>query len=144
MNKRLTQLKALSAEERQVLLASLVLLPSIALALRLKGFKWTRGFLQKRIPETKNTTTGTKLATSQSVARMVSAAANHGPYRANCLKRSLATWWLLQRRGIAAELNIGVNKDAADLNAHAWVEYMGNTLIEADDVEERYSTFGPQ
>ncbi len=75
---------------------------------------------------------------------MVSVAANNGPYRANCLKRSLATWWLLQRRGIDAELNIGVNKDEEKFNAHAWVEYMGNTLVEADDVTERFSTFGPQ
>ena len=148
---RLTKLKAFSAQEWQVLLTSLVLLPSIALALRLKGFKWTRAFLQKRIPErnesppdTESSSLENSLLIAQSIARMVSAAANHGPYRANCLKRSLATWWLLQRRGITAELNIGVNKDAGDFNAHAWVEYMGNTLIEADDVTDRYSTFGPQ
>ena len=143
---KLTKLKALSAKEWQVLLSSTVLLPLIALALRLKGFKWTRSFLQKRIPESKNSPAKSQnsLKTAQSVARMVSVAANNGPYRANCLKRSLATWWLLQRRGIAAELNIGVNKDEAEFNAHAWVEYMGNTLVEADDVTERFSTFGPQ
>lgn len=144
MNKRLAQLKALSADEWQVLLFSLVLLPSIALALRLKGFKWTRTFLQKRIPQSSKPSTDSDLTTAQSVARMVSAAANHGPYRANCLKRSLATWWLLQRRGVAAELNIGVNKDAGELNAHAWVEYAGHALVEADDVTERFSSFGPQ
>ncbi len=148
---RLAKLKALSAKEWQVLLTSLVLLPSIALALRFRGFKWTRTFLQNRIPENNDPTPDTEpldsqdlLLTAQSVARMVSVAANHGPYRANCLKRSLATWWLVQRRGIEAELNIGVNKDAGDFNAHAWVEYMGNTLVEADDITERYSTFGPQ
>ena len=150
---KLTKLKALTAKEWWVLLSSTVLLPLIALALRLKGFKWTRAFLKKRIPESKNASPGAvnspaktqnTLKTAQSVARMVSVAANNGPYRANCLKRSLATWWLLQRRGIAAELNIGVNKDEAEFNAHAWVEYMGNTLVEADDVTERFSTFGPQ
>ena len=150
---RLTQLKALSMEEWQVLLFSLLLLPLIALSLRLKGFKWTRGFLQKQIPESKNALLGTKtsgveyrstLQTAQSLARMVSVAANYGPYRANCLKRSLTTWWILQRKGIAAELNIGVNKDAPGFNAHAWVEYMGNTLSDADDISKRYSIFSPQ
>ena len=147
----LNQLKALSVGEWQVLLTSLLLLPSIALALRFKGFKWTRGFLQKRIPKTagsppdgETSNLQNTLPAAQSVARMVSAAANHGLYRANCLKRSLATWWLLQRRGIRAELNIGVNKDDGDFSAHAWVEYMGKTLVEADDVTERFSTFGPQ
>ena len=148
---KLRKLKALSAAEWRVLLSSLVLLPSIALALHLKGFKWTRAYLNKQIPENRSSPTESSskppqnsLQAAQSVARMVSAAANHGPYRANCLKRALATWWLLQRRGIAAVLNIGVNKDAGDFNAHAWVEYMGNILVEADDVTERFSTFGPQ
>lgn len=150
---KLARLKALSAEEWQVLLSSMILLPLIALALRQKGYKWTRTFLQKRIPELKKSTPGAEnspassqdiLKTAQSMARMVSIAANNGPYRANCLKRSLATWWLLQRRGIDAELNIGVNKDEAEFSAHAWVEYMGNTLVEADDVKERFSTFGPR
>ena len=148
---KLTKLKTLSADEWQVLLSSVLLLPSIALALRLQGFKWTQAFLEKRAPEAKNTSNNSPsysseqlLQTAQSVARMVSAAANHGPYRANCLKRSLATWWLLKRRGIETVLNIGVNRDEGDFNAHAWVEYMGNTLVEADDVTERYSTFGPQ
>ncbi len=144
MNKRLSQLKTLSAEEWWVLISSMVLLPSIALALHLKGFRWTRSFLQKCIPETKKPAAETNLATAQSVARMVSVAANHGLYRANCLKRSLATWWLLQRRGIAAELNIGVNKDTEEFKAHAWVGYMDNVLVEADDITERFSTFGPQ
>ena len=147
----LNQLKALSVGEWQVLLTSFLLLPSIALALRFKGFKWTREMLQKRIPKTaghppdgETSNPQNTLPTAQSVARMVSAAANHGLYRANCLKRSLATWWLLQRRGIRAELNIGVNKDDGDFSAHAWVSYMGNTLVEAGDVTERYSAFGPQ
>ena len=148
-----TKLKALSAAEWKVLIASLLLLPYIALVLRLKGFKWTRNFMQNRIPQTKDTGPAeesspaelqNRLATAQSVARMVSIAANHGLYRANCLKRSLATWWLLQRRGISTELNIGVNKDDGAFNAHAWVEYMGHTLVEADDVKEKFSTFGPQ
>jgi hypothetical protein len=153
MNKRFTQLKSLTKQEWQVLLSSLLLLPLIAMALRIRGFKWTRKILQNRIPhppdstndsEPLSTDTNDKLTTSLCVARMVSVAANHGPYRANCLKRSLATWWLLQRRGIAAELNIGVNKDSNNFKAHAWVEYMGNTLIKADDITEQYSTFGPQ
>lgn len=148
---RLSKLKALSVGEWQILLTSLLLLPCIALALRFKGFKWTRDFLQKRIPKATNSLPDddvsnfqNTLSTAQSVARMVSAAANHGLYRPNCLKRSLATWWLLQRRGVRAELNIGVNKDGGDFSAHAWVEYMDKTLVEADDVRKRFSTFGPQ
>ena len=146
MSKRISQLRALTTQERRVLLASLFLLPTVALTLRLKGYRWTRAFLQKRIPEHDTLTTNAQnpVLKAQSVARMVSIAARFGPYRANCLKQSLVTWWLLQRRGIAAELNIGVNKQAGDFSAHAWVEYSGNTLIKADDTSDQYSTFGPQ
>jgi len=149
MKGRLKQLKALTTQERKILLSSSLLLPTIAAALRLKGYKWTRAFLQKRIPSgsklsAKNEAPQDAMQTANSIARMVAIAARHGLYRANCLKRSLLTWWLLQRRGIAAELNIGVNNDDGDFNAHAWVEYRGNTLVEADDVTEKYSSFGPQ
>ena len=148
-----SKLKALSKDEWKVLLSSMLLLPAIAVALRLKGFKWTRSFLQKRSPHTATSPASNApspgelqntLVTAQSVARMVSVAANHGPYRTNCLKRSLATWWLLQRKGISTELNIGVNRDDGPFKAHAWLEYMGHTLVEADDLSQRYSTFGPQ
>ena len=146
MSRRITQLRALTTEERRVLLASLFLLPAVTLTLRLKGYRWTRAFLHKRIPEHDALITNSQnpLPRAQSVARMVTIAARHGPYHANCLKQSLVTWWLLQRRGIAAELNIGVNKQSGEFSAHAWVEYSGNTLIKADDTSDQYSTFGPQ
>lgn len=144
MNKRLTQLKALSTEEWQLLLSSLLLLPAIALALRLRGLKWTQAFLQNRAKDYDTARSQDTLKTAESVARMVGIAARHGPYRANCLKQSLATWWLLLRRGIVSDLKIGVNTDAGDFSAHAWVEYRGNVLLEADNVGDHYSTFDPQ
>jgi hypothetical protein len=90
---RLSKLKALSAKEWQVLLTSMVLLPCIGLALYLSGFKWTRAYLQNHVPDRPDDLTGAftdpknAMQTAQSVARMVSIAANNGPYRANCLKR---------------------------------------------------------
>ncbi len=57
-------------------------------------------------------------------------AASHGPYRATCLRQSLALWLLLRRRGIPAELRIGVRKEGGDLQAHAWVEHQGATLAQ--------------
>lgn len=141
MNKRFTQLKELSASEWQVLLTSLPLLALIALALNTKGYKWTRAFLQSRVPDCAPTPTQSTLETAQATARMVAVAARYGPYRANCLKQALTTWWLLLRRGITTDLKIGVNREDGDFNAHSWVEYRGTVLVEADDVGDRYSTF---
>ena len=141
MGKRLKQLQKLTVSEWQVMLTAMLVLPLIALSLKTKGVKWTRHFLARHgraslsIPEER------QLEVAQSVARMVSIAANHGIYRTNCLKKSLATWWLLARRGIQSELKIGVNKDEGEFSAHAWVEYQGNVLVDTADVGKRFSAF---
>jgi hypothetical protein len=57
-----------------------------------------------------------------------------------CLARSLALVWLLRRRGIAAELRIGVNTDDGFL-AHAWVERDGAALSDPQRIAERYAAF---
>ncbi len=77
------------------------------------------------------------------VARVVRLAANHGPFRANCLKQSLVTWWFLRRNGMESTLRIGVRKEAALLEAHAWVECFGQPLNEGSDIHERFSPFDP-
>ncbi len=143
MCKRLRQLEALTVTEWRVLLLSILLLPMIALVLQFKGFKWTQTLLLKHLPKKHGILIpeDEQLKVAQSVARIVSIAANHGFYSANCLKKSLLTWWLLRRRGITVELKIGVNKDAGDFNAHAWVEFRGNVLIDTADVGQRFSAF---
>jgi hypothetical protein len=62
-------------------------------------------------------------------------------YRATCLPRSLALWWLLRRRGIAADLRIGVRKEGGRFEAHAWTEWRGTVLNDGDDVGERFAVF---
>ena len=143
MRKKLKQLQELTVSEWRVLLLSIFLLPMIALFLQLKGFKWTQTLFSNHLLGKPKISIheDMQLEEAQSVARMVSIAANHGPYHANCLKSSLLIWWLLGRRGITTDLKIGVNKDAGDFNAHAWVEYRGNVLIDASDIEDRFSAF---
>jgi hypothetical protein len=58
--------------------------------------------------------------------------------RARCLTRALLLQTLLARRGEEAELRIGVRRDGPRHRAHAWVEWHGRPLGEADDVAERF------
>lgn len=46
-----------------------------------------------------------------------------------CLVQALAARWLLARRGIAADLHIGVLKNDGALEAHAWLERSGRVLV---------------
>ena len=48
-----------------------------------------------------------------------------GPYRARCLTVALVAMRLLRRRGVRAELVIGLPEEAESQTAHAWVEIDG-------------------
>jgi hypothetical protein len=83
---------------------------------------------------------GLELARTYSWA--VDVAAGNVPVRARCLERSLTLWWLLRRRGVGAEVELGVRKtDAGELEAHAWVEVAGRVVNDGDDVRERFAAF---
>lgn len=146
MKKRFAQLKVLSWYEWQLLLTAMLLLPLTALALHLSGFKSTQKIMSRFLPPEPggNLPEARHLSEARVVARMVSVAARHGIYRANCLKQSLVLWWLLGRRGISSEIKIGVNKEGAGpLNAHAWVECGGQALNDSEDVRQRFLAFEP-
>jgi hypothetical protein len=73
---------------------------------------------------------------------MVRAAARYGIGQPNCLKVSLALWWLLARQGIASDLRVGVRKDGEKLEAHAWVECGGVALNEPESPHQHFAAFG--
>ena len=141
--KRFQEIKALSFDDLHVLLASMVLLPLIAIGLKAKGYKWTHAFLADHRPgrSLNSTPEDTQLKEAQQLARMVSIASSNGAYHACCLKKSLLTWWLLARRGIKTELRIGVNNNPGDFKAHAWVEYQGKVLHDPTDIGAQFSAF---
>jgi hypothetical protein len=62
-------------------------------------------------------------------ARLVDAVAACYP-NTTCLKKSLILLRLLRKRGIAAELRLGVRKVDDDFSAHAWIECAGRTLLD--------------
>jgi len=142
INKRFDQLKTLSLLEWQLLVTSAILLPLTALGLHLFGLKRTQQFMKYFTPATPKTSPRKEeeLKYGQLVARMVSVAANHGLYRTNCLKKSLVLWWLLKRKGIEADLHIGVQKKGELLDAHSWVDINGNVLIDNENITQGFRT----
>ena len=60
-------------------------------------------------------------------------------YPMTCLRRALTLQRLLAKRGISTELKIGARKDNGQLNAHAWIEYKGQTIGESEEITERFS-----
>ncbi len=61
-------------------------------------------------------------------------------YPMTCLRGALALQKMLAERGVASDLRIGVRKEAGQLNAHAWLEYQGKMIGEAEKITEKFST----
>jgi hypothetical protein len=131
-----------SGYERRIALEAAAMLTATRVALRLVGFRRWQNLLARFAPGALAQATDQSPAVgAQVVARMEAAAARHLPFQPNCLEQSLSLWWLLLRRRIPADLRIGVRKDAASFEAHAWVESGGTVLSELGDERAHYVPF---
>jgi len=143
MRGALKKLSTISWLEWRIILYSLVMLPLCALSLRRNGFVRTRDklltgrFSASQLPREE------QLAVAQRIARGVAIAANHGIYRANCLKRALILAKLLHLRGIEHELKLGAKCSDDDFSAHAWVEFDGVVLNDDPEVREKFAVLEP-
>jgi Transglutaminase-like superfamily len=130
--------------ERSVVLEAAGALLATWLGLRLIGYRRLTSLLVRLLPAKIHSPEGLRTETAVS-ARQISglgmAAARNLPLRTNCLEQSLALWWVLERRGIAAELRIGARKDADHLEAHAWLELDGKVLNETAEEHLHFVPF---
>ncbi len=62
---------------------------------------------------------------------------SHGDGR--CLPRSLLLFWILRARRKSVELCLGISKNKAELEAHAWVEQDGLVLGDTLSFTNRYT-----
>lgn len=112
---------------------SILLLPVVAISLRLAGFRKTYRWLDRPLA-------GKALEEIGPVSQSVNRAAHHWPgFNPTCLPRSLVLWHLLRRRGAPAQLRIGVTKEGEQLSAHAWVENEGQVINDRPDIAQRYA-----
>jgi hypothetical protein len=119
------------------------LLPFVRLSLRLRGFKKTQEWLQRRLNSNRQNRVEVSVAADlvQISCRMVRAAGRYGISGATCLEESLTLWYFLRREGIAASLRIGVPKQAEKFEAHAWVEHKGRALNQSEEGHRHYIAF---
>ena len=140
MTPRLARLRGLSGSQWWSIAVSVVLLAPIQLMLKTRGLKRTAGFLAAR---SDRPLAVADRETAVSMAEAVSLVAGRKVVGALCLGRSLLLWFLLRRRGMDAQLVIGAKAPVDDSwIAHAWVELDSRPINDADDVRERYGSFG--
>lgn len=123
----------MSRAERQSVAQASLLLPAVAVSLRLAGFKKTYRWLEGYHPQ------GVK-DNGNRVGESIDIAARNFPlYRPSCLPRSLVLWHMLRRRGAPADLRIGVNNAGGRFTAHAWVEQDGVVVNDTPDIAQRFA-----
>jgi hypothetical protein len=144
LKKRFDQYRDLPAAERRLIVGMAILLPAIGAGLRLLGYRRTRALIDRmsdpQIRRDHSMPVRPSVEAANRLGQLVRIAANHGPYRATCLRQSLALLFLLRRRGWPAELRIGVRREGDGLDAHAWVELEGFAL---NDIAEAAGRFAP-
>jgi Transglutaminase-like superfamily len=134
--------RSLSKSDRAVVTKAIFLLPIVATSLKTLGLRRTQWWLGRSssgtaIPSTEQTRGNVRRA-----AQMVAVACRRHPLRSNCLPRTVVLWSLLQRRGIDADVRIGVRCDTEGaVKAHAWLEWNGEVLNDAADVATQYLPF---
>jgi transglutaminase-like putative cysteine protease len=98
---------------------------------RLLGLRRTFALAQRLAP-VRGDEPANMAETCEQMTRAVSLAAAFYPRRAQCLEQSLTLYVLLRRRGVPADLKLGVRP--RPFYAHAWVEVRGRALGEAADL----------
>lgn len=144
MSSKIEKLRKLTFYEWHVLLAAMLWLPIVALLLQVMRYKRTRKILEYFISDKiiNEEPSISEVKNAQTIIRMVNIAARYGPYRANCLRRSIMLWWILGREGIASEIRFGIKKEYDnDLDAHAWVEVNKINVCDPFCIQEEYLAF---
>ena len=125
-----------SAAEWRAMVEAALLLPATGASLRVGGLRRTWRWLNR--PATAPADAPADLI--DPVAGAVAAVAYRFPlYRPSCLTRALVLHHLLLRRGIPAELRLGVSTAGGQFAAHAWVEHDGQVLNDSPAVTRQYA-----
>jgi Transglutaminase-like superfamily len=118
-----------------------MLLPWVAVRLKLQGFQATKNSLKAPARNISTNNLDGMTGRAALTARMVRVAARHGIGSPSCLEESLVLLHLLGMQGIEAQLRIGVRKNVAKFEAHAWVECGGVALNESESLHDHYAPF---
>ncbi len=113
------------------------------LGLRSIGFRRWQNLLNRLTPSAPGTVeiSESLLDRCRAMARVQQSVARHLPFQSNCLDQSMALWWMLRLRGVAGEMHVGGRKEAANFEAHAWVEAGGNALPDGSEVHPHFAAF---
>jgi hypothetical protein len=127
----------LSGSDRTIVLKSAICLSASWAGLRIAGFRRWKNLLDRFVEAPAADPSPSRLPEATHLTRLLCSASRHLFLRTNCLEQAMTLYFLLRRRGIAAELHFGARKRSEALEAHAWVTSTGVPLNE-DHGEHRH------
>ncbi len=120
LTRALRNARTLSRNDWAVFIGALGLLPAVAVGLRLVGLRRLLVMVEILASIRRGRRAGDPLD-AERAARLVEAAARCCLPRPTCLAKALVVFALVKRRGLPAEVIIGVTKARGPLEGHAWV-----------------------
>ena len=126
----LHRFRALSSDERRLLIRAVLLLAVIRLGLGRLPFTALRRLVTHDWQKARLAAGDHRQVADRIVWAVTAAASRRVPGPTTCLSRALAVHAMLSRRGYPSRLHIGVVRGGeGELEGHAWVESDGRVLI---------------
>jgi transglutaminase superfamily protein len=133
---------SLSTSDRGLLMSAACLLPVVAASLKIVGLQRTQSWLAGNALAPMRPATAQTRSDVRRAVQIVATAYRLHPVPSSCLPRAVLLWSLLQRRGIAAYVRIGVRYNTqGQFQSHAWLEWNGEVLNDAADVAGQFLPF---
>jgi hypothetical protein len=127
----------LSQQERAQWLQAWLLMPFVALGLRLFSLRRVQAMLYRNIG---GNPCREDLPAAKAVVHLFHSAVRWSLLPTSCLARSLVLCWLLRNQSLEADLRIGVAILDGHFTAHAWVVHWGMAL-EDEEVNSHFVAF---
>lgn len=141
MSSILHKATSLTWGERWMVLRIWLMLPAIWVGLRVFSLPRLLRVLDPGGNPDQTGDAGETLEAALRVARVVQGAASVLPFPSSCLSRSAVLFRLLRRRGIPAEIRLGVLNGEDGFAAHAWVEVDGQPVNDATALGQSFAPF---
>jgi hypothetical protein len=131
MGRALAGWRALNGQQKRQLVVLAMVLPAIGALIRVAGFQRAAKACSRLVGQAPlRPLAPGDLAQAEAYAQLAAIAGRRGPVTTTCLRQALAVRTWLRRRGLDAQLRIGVKKNGEALDAHAWVELEGTPLAQ--------------
>lgn len=133
MARSLARWRALTGQQKAQLVLLVVALPATGALIRLVGFqKAARVCARVAGQAPLRPSAAGDLPQAEAFAQLAAIAGRRGPVTTTCLRQALVVRAWLRRRGLNAQLRLGVRKSNGVMDAHAWVELDGVPLAQAN------------